>query len=761
MADRSMIRVDVLAKALGKAKYTEDLKFANMLYLKVVRSPHPHARIVRIDKEKALAIDGVVAVFTAEDIPGLACQSKERPILAPDVVRYVGDGVALIAAETKEAARQGAEAVQVEYELLEAVFDPEEVLQPGAPLIHGDTNLAVQSKVEKGNVEAGFQEADFILEREYTTHRVEHAPIEPEVAIAVPTFEGITVYCPTNSPFQVRQIVAETMAMPQSQIRLIQPTVGGSFGSKCYDSGVLASRAALAAKLTGRPCKIVYSREESILESTKRHPYKMKYKVGAKKSGELTAMEIKIIADSGAYKSKSPFVISRSAIEATGPYVVPNVRTEATCVYTNNVTSCAMRGFGSPQVAYASELLMDELAGELGIDPLHFRRINGLKENSLSATGQKMVNVSLDECLDRLEQSIEWSKRKAALKQAKTGRIVRGLGLACMYRGESFGSAGQGSDYAAATIQVQRDGSITLYSSMSEVGQGGHTMLAKVVCEILGVKPSRIFISPVDTYYVPDSGSTVATRGTYVIGNAIKAAAEEVKGKFAAIAAEELGVRAEELIFRDEQIFWKDDPKKSISFADLAAKCYLKSKSPYGYGWWSPPGGYWDREKGQGEAYSSYVYGACGAEVQVDLDTGKVEVTRLVAVHDVGNALNEEEVKGQIFGGVSMGLGYALMEDIVVKEGVIQTVNFDEYLLPTSLDIHEIIPELVERPSIYGPLGAKGLGEPVTSAVAPAILNAIADALGTRIYDLPANLEAVLAKVQASKALGQGGCCNG
>ncbi len=757
MADNSITRVDVLAKALGKAKYTEDIKFDNMLYIKVVRCPHPHARVIGINKEKALAIEGVVAVLTATDIPGLPCQPKERPILVPEIARYAGDGVALVVAESPKAALEGAEAVRVEYELLEAVFDPEEALKTGAPLVHGDNNVAAQSKVCKGDVEAGFKEADLILEREYNTHRVEHAPIEPEVAIAVPTFEGITVYCPTNSPFQVRQIVAETMAMPQSQIRLFQPTIGGSFGSKCYDAGVLASRAALAAKLTGRPCKIVYTREESIVESTKRHPYKMKYKVGVKKNGKLTAMEVKIIGDSGAYKSKTPFVISRSSIEATGPYVVPNVHTEAICVYTNNVTSCAMRGFGSPQVAYASELLMDELAEKLGIDPLKFRRINGLKDNSLSATGQVMQNVTLDECLDKLEQEIKWSSRKAELKQQdKTGSIVKGLGLACMYRGESFGSAGQGSDYAGATLQVQRDGSITLYSAMSEVGQGGHTMLVRVVSEVLGIKPSRIFVSPVDTCYVPDSGPTVATRGTYVIGNAIRLAAEEVKAKFAEVAAEELGVRPEELVFKDERIYCPGDPSKSISFSQIAAQCYLKSKSPYGYGWWSPPVGSWDREKGQGEAYSSYVYGACAAEVELDLDLGKVEVMKFVAVHDVGKALDKEEVKGQIAGGVSMGIGYALMEDLVVRQGVVKTVNFDEYLLPTSLDIHEIIPVIVEQPSSYGPLGAKGLGEPVMSAVAPAILNAIADALGTRVYDLPANLEAVLDKARAAK----GRCCN-
>lgn len=281
-------------------------------------------------------------------------------------------------------------------------------------------------------------------------------------------------------------------------------------------------------------------------------------------------------------------------------------------------------------------------------------------------------------------------------------------------------------------------------------------MLARIVSKVLGVNPARILISPVDTYYVPDSGPTVATRGTYVIGNAIRLAAEEIKAKFATLAAVELGVKSEELIFKDEQIYCKDDPSRSIPFNKVVLKSYLKSKNPYGYGWWSPPGGSWDHSCGQGDAYSTYVYGGCAAEVEVDLDTGKVEVTKFVAVHDVGNALDKEEVKGQIAGGVSMGIGYALTEDVVVKQGVVQTANFDEYLLPTSLDVHEIIPVIVENPSPYGPLGAKGLGEPAVSAVAPAILNAIADALGARIYDLPANLEAVLAKARETEATCKG-----
>lgn len=720
-----------------------------MLYLKVVRSPYPHARIINIDSSKALALPGVRAVFTAADIPGLAGQPKERPVLVPDVVRYVGDGVALVAAESEQAAVQGAAAVEVVYEQLPAVFDPAEALQPGAPLIHGETNLASHCKVRKGDVEHGFQEADLILERAYSTHRVEHAPLEPEAAVAVPALESITVYCPTNSPFQVRQVVAETLGWTQSQVRLIQPAIGGSFGSKCHDMSVLASRAALAAKLTGRPCKIVYSREESIIETTKRHPYKLKYKVGVKRDGTLTAMEITALGDAGAYLSKTPFVAGRSAVEATGPYVVPNVKTDVICAYTNNVCSDAMRGFGSPQVDFASELLMEELARELGLDPLELRRINGLKEGSVSATGQVMQAVSLDECLTKLEEAMNWTARRTELqRQKQEAKTARGMGLACLYRGESFGSGGQGNDYAGATVQVQKDGSVTLYSSLSEVGQGGHTMLVKIVCEILGIKPGRVVVSPVDTSYVPDSGPTVATRGTVLVGNAIRIAALEVRDKLARHAAEVLEVSPSQLVFANETVYCQDEPSKSIPYGQVVALCYAKSHNAYGYGWWSAPTGRWDRELGRGEAYFSYVYGACAAEVEVDLATGKVEVVKFVAVHDVGKALNAGEVLGQIAGGVSMGLGYALMEDLGMSQGIIKHTNFDEYLLPTSMDMHEIIPVIVEHPGPDGPLGARGLGEPSTSIVAPAILNAIADALGTGIYDLPADLEKVLAGVR-------------
>lgn len=749
--------MDVLAKVTGRAKYSDDLKFERMLHVKVVRSPHPHARILGINSQKALEIPGVVAVYTAKDIPGIPGQPKERPVLAPEVVRYAGDGVALVAAETEQAAIAGAAAVEVLYQELPAVFDPEEALQPGAPVLHADSNLVCHHKVRKGDVKQGFREADIVLERELSTHRVQHVAIEPEAAVALPTLEGVTVYCPSKSPFNVRRVVAETLGITQSQVRLIQPAIGGSFGGKDYDMSVMASRAALAAKLSGRPCKMVYSREESIIEGTKRQPYKMKYKVGAKKDGRLTAMEITIIGDAGAYLSKSAMIAWRSAVEAAGPYVVPHVKTDVICAYTNNVYSDALRGFGSPQVDFASETVMDVLADELGLDPLELRRLNGLKSGSVSATGQVMEAVSLHECLDKLEEALDWKKRRVEIKEENKGTgKVKGLGLACIHRGESLGAGGEGIDTAGVTVQVQRDGSVTLYSGLSEVGQGGHTMLARVVSEILGINPQRIVVSPVDTAYVPDSGPTVASRGTVLAGNAARLAAEEVKGKLAGIAAKALGVEPEELTFADEKVFVRNDPAKMLPYEKVVALCYAKSQNAYGHGWWSAPELWWDHDKGCGKPYFSYTYGACGAEVEIDLATGKVDVLKFVAVHDVGNAMNREEVKGQIGGGVAMGIGFALMEDVKLRQGVIENTNLDEYLIPTSLDIHDIVPVIVEHPGLHGPLGARGLGEPATSIVAPAILNAIAHALGRRIYHLPADLEKVMAEIGQRKSDGFG-----
>lgn len=752
MENKSYRRVDVHSKVTGRAMYTDDLPKENMLYLKVLRSPHAHARIKNIDISNALEVPGVVDAYTAEALPGRGDETN-RPTLVRDTARYIGDGIAVVVAESDQEALEGVQAIQVDYEVLPGVFAIDTALQEGVNPLHGETNVASHWHLNRGDVTQGFIDADVVFERDYSTHAIYHGHMETEVAIAEPTSDGITVYCPSKLPTIARNAVAGILGLRQNQVRMIQPAIGGSFGAKGPDAIILSARVGLAALRTGRPVKAVYTREESIMEGTKRHPFNMHYKVGANKNGKLMAMDITLLADAGAYCNETPRVTARAVVEATGPYVVPNVKVDVKGVYTNQVNSDAVRGFGSPQVDYASEQMMDELANLLGMDALELRRMNGFKDGSTSATGQEMTAVGLDDCMDALEETLDWKKRKKEIAGEAGSGKSRGIGIACMFRGESKGAAA--IDTAGVNIQTQPDGSIIVYSGLAEVGQGGYTMMVSVISQVLGVDPERIHISSYDSNYSPDGGPTVASRGTVTSGNAAKLAADQIKDKLARVASVKLGVPTDRLVFADDRIADIEDDSKSITFNVAIKAVYAGSDNAYGYGWWSAPETTWNYETGDVsdcKPYFSYVYGANGAEVEVDLNTGKVDVLKFVGVHDVGYALNPEEVKNQIAGGVNMGIGYALTEDLNMKDGRIQNDNYCNYLMPTSLDIKEVIPVIVEHAGPDGPLGAKGLGEPATSIVAPAILNAIADAIGCRVYDLPASLERVQKAIAEEKA---------
>lgn len=743
-------RVDVDAKITGQAKYANDMSFPGMLYAKTVRCPYPHAKIISIERKQAEQYPGVVMVITADNIPGIPSQYKQKPILVPEVVRYAGEGVALVVASSRSIAAEAAELVKVEYEILPAVTSPGEALEADAQKIYEDGNVLCRYKGGKGDVEEGFKAADYIFERVYKTQRVDHTPLETEAAVAVPTTEGMTVYAPTNDAYKARLLIAETLGFRENQVRFITPAIGGSFGAKNYDAGLIGSRAALAAYLTKKPVKMVFTREESIIEGTKRHPYICTYKVGVTKDGHITAMEIDLLGDGGAYLSKSHPVATRTLIESTGPYIMPNVKTSVTLAFTNNTYSDAMRGFGSPQVDFASEVLMDEIACELGMDPLLFKRLNHLKENDVSGVGQVMTDVSLDKCLAEAEKASNWKARREELaaERKKGGNKVKGIGLALIHRGEAFGAAGQGIDTAEVQLLINNDGGITILSSMADVGMGGHTMMVNVIMETLGVKRDRIVMAPVDTQYVPNSGPSSATRGTMVVGNAARLAAEEVRDKLGAIAAEVLGVLKEELVFKNEQIYapGKDDEK--VSYMDMINEIFARGQTPSGRGWYVVSGLEWDRAKGYGDAYLSYAYGAAVAEVEVDLLTGQVSVDRFVAVHDVGHAFDKAEVIGQINGGVSMAVGFALFEDVDSKNGIIKSTNFDKYLIPTALDMPDMDSIVVEVPTKTGPYGARGLGEPSACTAGPAIVNAIYDATGIRIRELPASLEKMMTELR-------------
>ena len=744
-------RVDGADKVTGRALFGADLTFDNMLWGQPVRTPYPHARIVSIDKSKAEAMPGVVRVLTAEDVPGsrtFGVVVPHQPVLCWDRVRFMGDAVALVLAESREAAQAAAHSVQMEYEELPSVFDPEEAIRPGAPQLHDEYpgNIAGHHVVRKGDVEQGFAQADVILERDYTTQLIEHAYIEPEAAAAVPgPGGGVTVYGSIQNPFSCRRAVAGVLGLPLAKVRIVQSHMGGSFGGKDEVMSAMCARAALGVQLTGRPVKIVNTREESLVESYKRHPYKMHYKIGVRRDGRITAMEVRMLADAGGYASQSLFVTWRSTVQATGPYVVDNVKTDIYAAFTNNTYTGAMRGFGSPQAIFANESLMDEVAIELGMDPVQLRMVNGFEGGSVTATGHKLDEhtVSLKEVVRKATEAAGWDEKRARLQAENQGRAIkRGIGMACSFRGCALGA--EGVDAAAAIVSVQTDGSVLVLSGLAENGQGLKTIFSQIAATELGVTLDRVVFMETDTSTVPDSGPTVASRSTIMGGSAVRISAQKARDALFEGAAAKLGVGPGELAAASNEVYVANDPARSMHFDDAVKIAWNEGRLMAQFGWYGAPHVNWDEHTGQGKAYFTYVYACQVAEVAVDTQTGQVIVERVTAAHDVGRAINPQTVEGQIYGGVAMSTGYGLLEEVELNEGATRTRNFDEYLIPTAMDVPEVNAIIVENADPYGPYGAKTIGEPTCELGAAAIANAIFHAVGTRVRALPMDMERVL-----------------
>jgi CO/xanthine dehydrogenase Mo-binding subunit len=755
--NKSIRRVDAYEKVTGRAKFAADLFFPNMLYGKVLRSKYPHTRIVKIDIEKALAYPGVEAIITAEDVPnnkfGVIIQNQQ--VLARKEALYIGDGIAVVAAETKEAAAKAIELINVKYKELPGIFDPEEAEKKDAPLIHSEleNNQVVHHRLRKGDTEKGFTQAGVILEREYTTQFIEHGYIEPESLVAVPHEHNtlVTIYGSIQNPFSCRNAVASVLKVPLNKVRIIQNHMGGSFGGKDEVMSSMAARTAILALKTDRPVKMVNTRDESIIESYKRHPYKMKYKVGATQEGKLVAMEIKCLADSGAYACQTPFVTWRSVVQATGPYELPNVKTDTYGYYTNNVYTGAMRGYGSPQIIFAQESLMDELAEKLKMTPMELRLKNIYHNNSITASGQKLDNhqVSLEEVINKAVEAGNYIEKYREYSKPQSGDKKRGIGMAVSFRGCSLGA--EATDAAGAIVAIQRDGSILISCGLAENGEGLKTVFTQIAAEELGVDIRRINYLEVDTSVSPESGPTVASRSTLLGGNAVKNATQQLKEVIAEMVADKFKVKASNLVFKNANVYEKSKNQKIISFDKAIDLANEQGVFLSAFGWYKAPDISWDEEIGQGRPYFTYVYGCQIAEVEVDTATGQIEVLKMTAAHDVGRAINPACLKGQIYGGVMMGLGYGIMEEVETVNGYIKNTNFDEYLIPTVKDMPEISPLIVENPDPYGPYGAKSIGEPTLELGAAAIANAVAQATGKRIRNLPLNLERVLLGHSLSK----------
>ncbi len=735
----SVPRIGVAERLRGEPVFSADLEFDDCLVLKALRSTRAHAKLIGIDCRKALKIPGVVRIFTARDVPGtnlMGIINKDQPLLATGKVRQVGEPIALVAAESEAAAENALEKIDVRYEDLPAVFTPAEALQPGAPKIHDKGNLLFTRKINKGDVAQGFERCAVVVEKTYRTPWIEHSYLEPDAGAGYVDEDGtLMIFASTQNPHYDHKEVCSLLGLEAHQIRIIQAATGGGFGSK-LDLNVQGF-IGLAMHHLKRPARMVYSREESFGATAKRHPLEMTIKTGADRHGKLLAMQAVITGDTGAYGSYGIAVASRAAVHATGPYEIENVKVESRCVYTNNPFCGAMRGFGTPQIAVAHESQMDLLAQKLGMDPFEFRWINAYESGSQTATGQKLAaSVGIRDCLAALRVHYEQARQRWCAGESDPLK-KRGVGLGCMWYG--IGNTGV-QNPSTAKIKMDLAGRVTLYTGCAEIGQGSTTILAQIAAEVLGIRPEQIRLFVADTRCTTNAGATSASRQTYISGNAVKQAAEKLAAVLLTEAVNQLRRPKSALVFKDGFVKDSADENCCIAFSQLAQSASQKGIPLKWKGYFDPETVPLDPETGQGVPYATYAFAGQLALVRVDVLTGEVSVEKIIAAHDVGKAIHPQNVKGQICGGVAMGIGFALMEEFIPG----RTVSMKDYHIPTCADVPPIEPIIVESPEPSGPFGAKGVGEPALIPTAPAILNALADALGQRIYHLPANLERVL-----------------
>ncbi|MCX5839598.1 MAG: xanthine dehydrogenase family protein molybdopterin-binding subunit [Deltaproteobacteria bacterium] len=751
---KSKPRIDARDKVSGKLKYIGDIEYPQMIHGAVLRSPHPHALIRKIDVSRAETLPGVKAVVTAKDVPGrngFGGIVPDQPVVCGDKVRFVGDGVAMVAAVDEKTAIQALKLIQVDYELLPALFSPIEALASGAQKIHDSGNLIITSRVEKGDVKAAFETADVVLERTYRVPFLEHAYLEPDVTIAVPSTDGtMTIYGSMQAPFTVRRNVAPVLGIPANRVRCVVTHLGGGFGGKDDSSIDTAVRAAVLAWKTGKPIRLEYSREEIMLSTCKRHPMTLTCKIGAKSDGTFVAFEGTIYDEQGAYAGLGVTIPPacgvhvHACIMLAGPYEIANVKVEGHLVYTNHPYGGAMRGFGAPQANFAHESLVDELADLLNIDPYVLRMKNCFKLGSYTATGQILdQSVGLQETMEETAKAFGWaSKRKSTPERWKAGSEGKrvGHGMAIGWYRTSIGSA---SDGCGANVHLLEDGSVIIYQGLVEMGQGVHTGIAQIAAEALGVALEDVRVVAPDTDSAPESGPTVGSRSLTLGGNAILLAIKQIKEPLMQSASELLETPVERLVAKDRFIFDGEKPEVRLEIKEAARRCMAMGRRMMGQGWWTPPQATLDPKTGQGSPYFVYTYATQMAEVEVDMRTGEVTLKKIASAFDIGKAINPMLLEGQIYGGIGMGVGYALMEKVILDKGVIQNLGFRDYLIPTSLDVPEMTTAIIEQHNIHGPFGAKGVGEMPNIPTPAAINNAIANAIGTRLYELPIDSETV------------------
>jgi CO/xanthine dehydrogenase Mo-binding subunit len=752
---------DAIDKVTGRATYIQDLKVPGMLYGRILRSKYPHARIVRIDTSRARKLLGVRAVITAEDVPAIRYGfMKDQPVLKSGKVRSYRDEVAAVAAIAPDIADEALNLITVEYEALPGVFDPLEAMKQDAPLVHEENKnnvLKLPWKLVAGDVEEARKASAFVAEDTFEVTWVTHCCLGTEGIIAdFDLRNNLTVHRNTQIPSLAHRDFKDAlkvMGLPDSKVRIIKPTIGGGFGSK-LDTYGFEYIAILLAYVTRKPVKIVKTREEEFRYTSTRQPAIMKIAQGCDKEGKLTFRDISMILDNGAYTSWGATTPSVMMMPISSLYKVPNVRYEAKCVYTNNTWSQAMRGYGNPQATFAIESNMDQLAEASGMDPLELRLKNANEPGEVTPQRFKVTSCALKECIEEVGRRLDWENKKKGEK--KPGR---GIGIASLIH-VGGGARVYKSDGCGTIVKVDDFGSVDVFTGATDIGQGSDTIIAQLVAEEMGVLPDDVNIIDRDTDVCPWDVGVHASRTTFVAGNSAVMAARQVKEKILRLAAgfvdrwkDKDGTRHEmkldedpnDLVIRERMVYSVKEPEKKIALGKILRGAHYEKNGTMIMAecFYDPDNENLDREF-KGNLSKAYAYGAHGVEVEVDRQTGKVKILKYVAAHDVGRAINPMLLEGQIYGAAAQGVGYALTERLILEKGEVMNPNFRDYKLLTAKDEIPVEPVIIESIDEAGPYGAKGIGEPGLVPTAPAIANAIYDAVGIRLKKLPMTPERVL-----------------
>lgn len=771
---KSITRVDGVEKISGAAIYADDIDFgSNLLYGEIIESTFAHALIKKIDTSEAEKVEGVIKIFTGADFPyKFGLYMKDRFIFAQDRVRFVGEQVAAVVARCPKAAKKAAKLIKVEYEELPAVLNQMDAIKDNATLLHPDlenyphvpwffpkpkTNIAHWRKIRKGEVEKGFKDADFILEDEYFVPRYAHCAIETHVAIGKFDFSGrLTVWASSQSPFTQRHLFAEALAplgITHKDVRVIAPHVGGGFGGKAgVTMEILA--AAMATKLKGYAVKLRWTREQEFYNTYQRLGVVTKLKIGVKNDGTLTALDHKIYWDAGAYVEYGANVVNAVGLSAIGPYRIPNVTIDSVCIYTNLPPGGAYRGFGYSEFLFGLESHMNRIAKKLNMDPIEFRKINAIKEGDTLAYGAHMNPNGLFDAINKVKDAIEWDKKPVS----KNPNTVIGKGFSLFWKAPAMPPNASSS----AFLKFNEDASLNILVSGMDIGQGYLTVMAQIAAEVLSIPPSKIRVENPDTDRNPYEWQTVASHITWSCGNAVKKAAQEARDKILRIVERALHLPFDMLYLEDEKVKCRTKPEFALPLKDFVITGIQVEDGTFKGGPINASGVFMpeytstnaDPETSQGgHPNVHYTVGAAALLLEIDKQTGRMKVLKVVEAVDCGKAINPNLVKGQLVGGLMQGLATVLYEDMRYdNKGKLLNPNFTDYKLPTSMDIpDEIIPIIIEVPQPDGPYGARGMGEHTMLPAAPMIANAIDDAFDVRITSMPITAEKVAMELLKNK----------